>query len=281
MRSASGQPPDARRDCARRRASWPTRWPRARERHHAPRLQARERHARSSRPPEGARLRPGATSAESGVLTRRGAMATHARRAGRHAGLHGAEQLNGQRADARADVFAYGVVMYEYACGAHPFDASTPLASRRARARKRRAADRRSRAAHPGAVSRWSSIGACASRPADRFASAARHRRRRCRRGDAARRGAVAPAAHRPGGACIRSVVMAVYVVAAALAWSIKEAFRRLAAAVAVRRPRHRRASVARHCLRGHLLFTSAINRPRLQNERRARPARVDERWIC
>ena len=27
------------------------------------------------------------------------------------------EQLNGQRADARADVFAYGVVMYEYACG--------------------------------------------------------------------------------------------------------------------------------------------------------------------
>jgi predicted Ser/Thr protein kinase len=38
------------------------------------------------------------------------------------------EQLNGQPADARADVFAFGVLMYEYACGVHPFDAATPLA---------------------------------------------------------------------------------------------------------------------------------------------------------
>ena len=37
------------------------------------------------------------------------------------------EQLNGERADARADVFAYGVVVYEFACGTHPFNASTPL----------------------------------------------------------------------------------------------------------------------------------------------------------
>lgn len=38
------------------------------------------------------------------------------------------EQLNGGAADARADVFAFGVLLYEYACGMHPFEAATPLA---------------------------------------------------------------------------------------------------------------------------------------------------------
>jgi len=37
------------------------------------------------------------------------------------------EQLNGKVADPRTDVFAYGVLIYEYACGEHPFAASTPM----------------------------------------------------------------------------------------------------------------------------------------------------------
>ena len=37
------------------------------------------------------------------------------------------EQLNGQAVGARADVFAFGVLLYEYACGTHPFDAPTLL----------------------------------------------------------------------------------------------------------------------------------------------------------
>ena len=39
------------------------------------------------------------------------------------------EQLNGQPADARADVFAYGATLYEYISGVHPFAGGTALAT--------------------------------------------------------------------------------------------------------------------------------------------------------
>src|SRR5205823_6485874 len=38
------------------------------------------------------------------------------------------EQINGQAADARTDVFAFGVLMYEFVCGTHPFEARSELA---------------------------------------------------------------------------------------------------------------------------------------------------------
>jgi hypothetical protein len=36
------------------------------------------------------------------------------------------EQLAGERGDARADVYAFGVLIYEYACGQHPFATGAP-----------------------------------------------------------------------------------------------------------------------------------------------------------
>jgi tRNA A-37 threonylcarbamoyl transferase component Bud32 len=39
------------------------------------------------------------------------------------------EQLNGVRADARTDLFQLGVLLYEFACGEHPFSAPTPVST--------------------------------------------------------------------------------------------------------------------------------------------------------
>jgi len=55
------------------------------------------------------------------------------------------EQIKGLPVDARADVFAFGVLLYEYACGVHPFEGSSTLAvvarvSRATRGRSPRAA---------------------------------------------------------------------------------------------------------------------------------------------
>lgn len=37
------------------------------------------------------------------------------------------EQLRGEKADYRSDVFALGLVLYEYACGVHPFASAQPM----------------------------------------------------------------------------------------------------------------------------------------------------------
>ena len=172
------------------------------------------------------------------------------------------EQLNGQRADARSDVFAYGVVMYEYASGVHPFGASTPLGLL-ARVLESDASPVADRAPDiPGPVAMV--IDRCLRKSAaDRFASAAdivaalqtgSHR---------------APTGRRAAGAAWwrahQVVLMAIYACAGLLAWSIKEAFREpltlwLFIAIGV-------WAATGGTVRAHLLFTSAINPSRLRSE--------------
>ncbi len=172
------------------------------------------------------------------------------------------EQLNGQRADARSDVFAYGVVMYEYACGVHPFGAATPLGllARVLESDASPLGDRRPQI--PIEVA--SVVDRCLRKSAaDRFASAAdivSALQAGSRGGSTNRRagGALWWRAH-------QAVLTVIYLSAAMLAWSIKEGFGEplllwLFIAIGI-------WAAAGGIVRAHLLFTSAINPSRLRDE--------------
>jgi hypothetical protein len=173
------------------------------------------------------------------------------------------EQLNGEPADARSDVFAYGVVMYEYASGSHPFHASTPLGLA-ARVLESEAEPIASRSSDvPASVA--AVIDRCLQKaPSSRFASAI----------DvvgALRHGAAAAPASSQFVTMWRVhqfVTMLLYIAAAWVAWWIKEFFKPspmlLAVFVALGI-----GAAAGGVMRGHLLFTSAFNKGGLVSERR------------
>ena len=179
------------------------------------------------------------------------------------------EQINGETPDARADVFAFGVVVYEYACGAHPFDGSSPLAvvarilDSDARPIMSRCPDL------PPAFAE--TIGRCLrKRREERFASAS----------DLA---AALAAVEREGPAGFHGtwwrahqlIVSALYVAAAVLGWLIKEWWIETPLTVAIFIALGAGATIG--CvLRGHLVFTEWNNRAHLIEElRRTRRAAV------
>jgi len=174
------------------------------------------------------------------------------------------EQLQGDTVDARADVFAFGVLLYEYACGVHPFGAATPLAVAARILESEATPIVERRADVPPAVAEV--IDRCLSKaPADRFESGAGiaralerpERSRGGHSGGAPRRLATWWRTH-------QFVAIGLYFVASSLCWQIKEwqpgVTTAIFVAVAV-------AGTVAGVFRGHLVFTERVNDPRLASE--------------
>jgi RNA polymerase sigma factor (TIGR02999 family) len=172
------------------------------------------------------------------------------------------EQINGLAIDARADVFAFGVLLYEYACGAHPFAASTMLATV-ARVLESDARPLSGQCAVPLRVAEV--IARCLRKaPSERFGSAAELVGALEVAADAE-----SPAAspHATWWRTHQIVVAALYVGAAALAWQLKE-WIETPVTVSIFLALSGAATTG-SMLRGHLVFTSVMNQPHLTTERR------------
>jgi serine/threonine protein kinase len=174
------------------------------------------------------------------------------------------EQLKGGLIDARTDIFAFGVLMYEYASGVHPFDGETDI-DRMARVLEAEPKPLRDlRPDLPDSLA--AAIGRCLRKsPAERMGSMT----------EIVPALAAAPAtiASSPVTVWWRNhqlIALSLYFVASALAWQIKEWEHGFAdsafVAVAI-------LSTIGGFFRAHLLFTERMNPPAFDAERlRARP---------
>jgi tRNA A-37 threonylcarbamoyl transferase component Bud32 len=171
------------------------------------------------------------------------------------------EQINGETPDARADVFAFGVFMYEYSCGVHPFDGSSGLAivARILDSEPRPIASR-----CPQLPVRLAEvIGRCLrKRPDERYATAAAIVDALADAGEP-----IVAGAHFAWWRIHQLVACGLYVAAAVLAWLIKAWFIETPLTVAAFIALGAGATIGA-ILRGHLVFTERNNPAYLTRER-------------
>jgi len=179
------------------------------------------------------------------------------------------EQLNGLAVDARADVFAFGVLLYEYACGTHPFNAPSSLGIL---ARMLESDAPRLDSLRPDLPAQLSDIVERCLRksPADRFASAVEIAAALSQDESDAPRSVRAKAWWRA-----HQVAMVVlYLIASVLAWQVKEWHPGAAGIVFLALGV---AATTGGVFRGHLLFTEHLAGPGgagfITERRRATPA--------
>jgi hypothetical protein len=157
------------------------------------------------------------------------------------------EQMQRGAVDARADVFAFGIVIHEFATGVHPFSASSPP-----QMLPGRVGEVVARCLRPNAAERFASGGDLAAAL------------------DAADAGADTGAAEAAPAAWWRThqmVIVALYAIVAVAAWQLKQ-WERSPLSMALFFALGA-ASTIGAVLRGHLLFTERINRQGLAGERR------------
>jgi hypothetical protein len=170
------------------------------------------------------------------------------------------EQLNGQRADSRTDVFAFGLLLFEYACGTHPFAAEIPMGIMARILESEPTPVARHRQDLPASL--VAVINRCLRKaPADRFPSAIEVV-------SALDRVKTAPAAG-PLTTWWRThqvAVMALYFVACGLTWQIKEWQPGVATTLFIATGI---AATVGGVFRGHLLFMERVTSSGLTTERR------------